>query len=100
MNRNEVGILPAGRKTPLNSDWLNNQVSGPAMSSARSLRSLAVIPSGPGLLDGSRFDNTFWTSVTKRVPTDNSFLVGQEVEVQYQVGALKMVKGWFWQECV
>ena len=64
MNRNEVGILPAGRKTPLDSDWLNNQVSRPAMSSASSLRSLAVIPSGPELLDGFRFDNTFCTSVT------------------------------------
>ena len=63
-------------KTPLDSDWLNNQVSEAAMSSASSFKSLAVTPYGPGLLDGSRFNNTFWTSVTESVTTDNSFLVG------------------------
>ena len=63
-------------KTPLDSDWLHNQVSGAAMSSASSFKSLAVTPSGPGLLDGSRFNNTFWTSVTESVTTDNLFLVG------------------------
>lgn len=78
-------------KTALDSDWLNNQVSEVAMSSASSFKSLAVTPSGPGLLDGSRFDNTFWTSVTESGTTDDSFLIGtkylgQEEEVQYQMG--------------
>lgn len=63
-------------KTPLDSDWLKNQVSGAAMSSASSFKSLAVTQFDPRLLDGSRFNNTFWTSVTGSVTTDNSFLVG------------------------
>ena len=49
MNRNKLG-LPANRENfiPLESDWLNNQVSGAAMSSASSFKTLAVTSSGPG----------------------------------------------------
>ena len=49
MNRNKLG-LPANRENfiPLESDWLNNQVSGAAMSSASSFKTLAVTSSGTG----------------------------------------------------
>lgn len=49
MNRNKLG-LPANRENfiPLESEWLNNQVIGAAMSSASSFKNLAVTSSGPG----------------------------------------------------
>lgn len=49
MNRNKLG-LPTNRENfiPLESEWLNNQVIGAAMSSASSFKNLAVTSSGPG----------------------------------------------------
>ena len=56
-------------KTPLVNDWLNIDVTESLTSEENSFKSLAVMPSGPGLFDGSRFSKMDFTSVLRGFTT-------------------------------
>lgn len=59
-------------KTPLVNDWLNIDVTESLTSEENSFKSLAVMPSGPGLFDGSRFSKMDFTSETETATVEIS----------------------------
>ena len=79
MNRDKVG-LPANRENfiPSESDWLNNKVSGAAMSSASSFKNPAVTSYGPSFRFEflseflSDLSSDFFSRFLVRFPKDNT----------------------------